>query len=110
MEYLDTNILISYFKKNKEPKGIISTFSLIELERLRKIENLTYNFEKLEIIELKNIKIDFSKLFHFSQIVLDKSYLADFIHLEICLQNNLTFLTKDKKLEKLKGIYKLKII
>jgi len=107
--YIDTNIAISILKGKNRKKFFedfyISTFSLIELERMKILENLSFSHLPFNFLKIKKLKINFEKLKEVSLILLDKSYFSDFIHLEISKKFGLTFLTKDKKLSKILHIY-----
>ena len=107
--YIDTNIAISILKSRKNKTMFedycISSFSLIELERVKVLENLSFSYLPFNLLEIKKIKINFEKLREVSLILLDKSYFADFVHLEISQKLGLTFLTRDKRLSKVLHIY-----
>ncbi|MEM5821264.1 MAG: hypothetical protein QXP34_03010, partial [Candidatus Aenigmatarchaeota archaeon] len=60
MIYIDTNIAISLLKKgikNFSEELIISEFSLIELERIKNIENFNFDVIPFKILKIKEISI-----------------------------------------------------
>ncbi len=114
--YLDTNIIISAIKSNRidSIKGFASYFSIFEvikvlnselhLENIDKVEKILK--EKLTIIEVKEVEINFEELIEIAKrFKLDKSFINDYLHLKICQKFNLNFLTKDKKLAKFLSLF-----
>ncbi|MEM5828281.1 MAG: hypothetical protein QW197_02125 [Candidatus Aenigmatarchaeota archaeon] len=65
MIYIDTNIAVALLKKgitDIKEELMISDFSLIELERIKVIENLKFDIVPFKVLKIREISINFKKL------------------------------------------------